>query len=145
MSWVHGKKVLVPIDYSTPSHEAVDTALDLVEEGGEVLALHVAPDLMVMEPGMVWEETTDVVREQKLTEAFDKEYDAPKYDRVRFQVAFGDAGHGIAEFAEQHKVDLIVMPSHGRTGMRRLLIGSVAERVVRLAHCAVLVLKAPTT
>ncbi len=44
-------------------------------------------------------------------------------------------------FAEQLHAELIVMPSHGRTGLSRLFIGSVAERVVRLAHCPVLILK----
>ena len=47
----------------------------------------------------------------------------------------------ITELAAELKADLIVLPSHGRTGLKRLLIGSVAERVVRLAHCPVLVLR----
>ena len=60
---------------------------------------------------------------------------------VIFQVQFGDPGHGITDYAEEVGADVIVMPSHGRTGLRRLLIGSVAERVLRLAHCPVLVLR----
>ena len=47
----------------------------------------------------------------------------------------------IAKYAEEHHTDLIVLPSHGRTGLARLMIGSVAERVVRLAHCPVLVIR----
>jgi nucleotide-binding universal stress UspA family protein len=46
----------------------------------------------------------------------------------------------IAEYAKKKKADLIVVPSLGQTGLKRLLIGSVAERVVRLAHCPMLVL-----
>ena len=46
-----------------------------------------------------------------------------------------------ASFAQEKHAELIVIPSHGRTGITRLLIGSVAERVVRLAHCPVLVLR----
>ena len=49
--------------------------------------------------------------------------------------------HEIADFAQEKKAELIVLPSHGRTGLTRLLLGSVAEKVVRLAHCPVLVLK----
>jgi nucleotide-binding universal stress UspA family protein len=56
-------------------------------------------------------------------------------------VAFGDPGQRITAYAEEVGADVIVMPSHGRTGLKRLLLGSVAERVLRLAHCPVLVLK----
>lgn len=56
-------------------------------------------------------------------------------------VRIGDPGGEIAAFAEELGAELIVLPSHGRTGLRRLLIGSVAERVIRLAHCPVLVLR----
>ena len=54
---------------------------------------------------------------------------------------FGDPGHQIAQYAEEAKADLIVLPSHGRSGLQRLLIGSVAERVVRHAPCPVLVVR----
>jgi nucleotide-binding universal stress UspA family protein len=64
-----------------------------------------------------------------------------KYSSVTLEVILGDAAHGIAEFAEQNKAQLIVIPSHGRRGLTRLLMGSTAERVVRLAHCPVLVLR----
>ena len=60
---------------------------------------------------------------------------------VNLEIEFGDAGYRIADHAKQLNADLIVMPSHGRSGITRLLIGSVAERVVRLAHCPVLVLR----
>ena len=56
-------------------------------------------------------------------------------------VAFGDPGREITEFAERQKADLIVIPSHGRTGLTRLLPGAVAERVAPSAHCPVLVLR----
>ena len=51
------------------------------------------------------------------------------------------AADEISHYAQVHGIDLIVLPSHGRTGLARLMIGSVAERVVRLAHCPVLVLR----
>ena len=64
-----------------------------------------------------------------------------KYSGVQIDVEIGDPGQCIVDFAESVQADLIVTPSHGRTGVKRLLIGSVAERVVRLAHCPVLVLR----
>ncbi len=54
---------------------------------------------------------------------------------------FGEPGHKITELAGSEGAELIVLSSHGRTGISRLLIGSIAEKVVRLAHCPVLVLR----
>jgi nucleotide-binding universal stress UspA family protein len=68
-------------------------------------------------------------------------YKDGKYQGLEMHVRYGDPGIEITKYAEEVKADLIVMPSHGRRGLKRLLIGSVAERVVRLAHCPVLVLK----
>jgi nucleotide-binding universal stress UspA family protein len=56
-------------------------------------------------------------------------------------VRIGDPGHEIADCAAEIGADLVVISSHGRKGVKRLLIGSVAERVVRLSHCPVLVLR----
>jgi nucleotide-binding universal stress UspA family protein len=56
-------------------------------------------------------------------------------------MAIGDLAREIADFAQSCHADLIVLPSHGRTGISRLLIGFVAERVVRRARCPVLVLR----
>ena len=53
----------------------------------------------------------------------------------------GDAGSEIVSYADRVSAELIVIPSHGRSGIKHLLMGSVAERVVRHAHCPVLVLK----
>lgn len=52
--------------------------------------------------------------------------------------AFGGAAHEIARYAREHGIDLIVVGTHGRTGMSRALLGSVAERVIRTAPCPVL-------
>jgi len=60
---------------------------------------------------------------------------------LKIEVRFGDPGHEIVEYAREIEAGLVVMASHGQSALRHLLIGSVAERVVRLAHCPVLVLK----
>jgi nucleotide-binding universal stress UspA family protein len=65
----------------------------------------------------------------------------PRYAEVKFSTRFGDPGHEIAEFAQEIEAGMAIIASHGRTGLSRLLIGFVAERVVWLAHCPVLVLK----
>ncbi len=83
----------------------------------------------------------DDERQERIVDAAHKRYGDAKYRGINFEVRFGDPGHEIAAFAQEIGAGLIVMPSHGRTGLAHLLIGSVAERVVRLAHCAVLVLR----
>ena len=63
------------------------------------------------------------------------------YKTVRIEVRLGDPSTEIVDFAKDIAADLIVLPSHGRKGISRFLIGSVAERVVRLSPCPVLVIK----
>ncbi len=141
MSWFNGKKILVPLDFSKESHQAVDVALEIASSAADVCVIHVASDLAVSSPEVVWEVHTDEIRRKRIEESFHKEFADEKYRKLQFFVTFGDPGHGIADYAEQTATNLIVMPSHGRTGITRLLIGSVAERVLRLAHCPVLVLR----
>jgi nucleotide-binding universal stress UspA family protein len=62
---------------------------------------------------------------------------------VTTAVRFGDPAHAIAEYARGHGIELIVMGTHGRTGVSRALLGSVAERVVRKAPCPVLTVRTP--
>jgi nucleotide-binding universal stress UspA family protein len=59
------------------------------------------------------------------------------------EVVFGRDAETIVDYAADRGIDLIVMGTHGRTGMAHLLLGSVAERVVRTAHCPVLTVRAP--
>ena len=62
-------------------------------------------------------------------------------DDARLDVGIGDPGHVLVDLAKQIDAGLVVISSHGRTGLTRVLLGSVAERVVRHADCPVLVLK----
>ena len=140
MSWFDGRKVVVPIDFSGEADSAVDVALQLAP-GADMTAIHVAPDLNVLEPGIVWTEVNDDTRRDNLVASFRERFADPKYKNLKFEVRFGDPSHQIAEFAKEIGAGVIVMPSHGRTGLTHLLIGSVAERVVRFAHCPVLVLR----
>ena len=62
-----------------------------------------------------------------------------------FAILHGTPFHVIVDTAQRDHIDLIIMGTHGRTGLRHVLLGSVAERVVRLAPCPVLVARAPAT
>ncbi|MEM8865151.1 MAG: universal stress protein [Planctomycetota bacterium] len=141
MTWFQQKKVLVPIDFSEKSDAAVDTVLALGMPPKRISVINVAPDLAMMTPGVVWEELTDDSRRANIDRKFHEVFRGPEYEGISLHVAFGDPGHEIAAHAEEIDADLIVMPSHGRTGLTRLMLGSVAERVLRLSHCAVLILR----
>jgi nucleotide-binding universal stress UspA family protein len=144
MAWLPKQTVVVPVDFSDESIAAVDAALELVADASHLHIIHVLPIITDYEAGLVWSTVSDQTRTEHAQLALRERLADAKYEKVRIAVAFGDAGTEIAAFAENKQADLIVIPSHGRTGLKRLLIGSVAERVVRLAHCPVLVLKPAT-
>lgn len=141
MSWLPKNKVIAPVDFSENSLVAVDTALKLVSRPDQVTIVHVLQDLSPLEPGETWHSIDTATRIRHATAALKDRLSKPEYAALKIEVLIGDPGHEIADLAQREKADLIVLPSHGRTGIRRLLIGSVAERVVRLAHCPVLVLR----
>lgn len=144
MSKVKYDSVLVPTDFSDQAHSAVDEAFALVSEPTRLTVLHVAPPLSsfaVGDPAVAWQTTSDEQRVEQLSQAFTEQFNERRYAGIRFEVAFGSPAEEITRYAEENGSDLIVLPSHGRTGLMRMMIGSVAERVVRLAHCPVLVLR----
>ena len=141
MSWAPRETVVVPVDFSDPSLEALDTGLDLVDEAAHVHVIHVLPVLAATEPGVIWDTVDDHGRCEHAKEALTHWLAKDRYQGVTIEAVVGDPGHEVADYAQRVGADLIVLPSHGRTGLRRMLIGSVAERVVRLSHCPVLVMR----
>jgi nucleotide-binding universal stress UspA family protein len=97
--------------------------------------------LVVIEPSVAWATIDDERRIEATERQLQDVLADGKYRGVQVKVLVGDPGHSIADFAQDIGAELIILPSHGRTGLKRMLIGSVAERVVRLAHCPVLVLR----
>ena len=143
MSWFPRQNVIVPVDFSDEAFAALDTALELVEQPEHVHVVHVLEKLTPMEPGMMWGSIDDQTRKQRAQNVLSDRLSEGKYKGIKIEAVVGDPGHEIADFAKSVSADLIVMPSHGRRGLPHLLIGSVAERVLRLAHCPVLVLRKP--
>ena len=138
-------RVLVPTDFSETSDAALDFARVIADTFGASLHLvHVFEDPFVagafaesyaalppdMRTSLIEEATTRL--NQRLSEA----------DRSHFrgttEVVGGTGASTIVEYARTHNIDLIVMGTHGRTGVVHALMGSVAERVVRTAPCPVL-------
>jgi len=141
MSWFKTRRILVPFDFSVQSASAVGVAVELAQSNEDVHVLHVLPNLIVTEPGVIWDSVDDEKRKTDARSAMEKQLNSTDSRGVQIDVGIGDPGHVIADLAEEIGAGLIVIPSHGRTGVTRILMGSVAERVVRLAHCPVLVLK----
>lgn len=141
MSWLPKQKVVVPVDFSESSLGALETGLELVADSSHLHAIHVLPVLEPADPGVIWNTVDNHSRAHHAQQALREKLADPKWKALQIKISFGDPGHEIAEFAQALQADLIVLPSHGRTGISRILLGSVAERVVRLAHCPVLVLK----
>jgi nucleotide-binding universal stress UspA family protein len=143
MAEFSANKIVVPIDFSDESFAAVDVAIDLAGDASNVTAVHVLQDHHERD---LLTDAVDHAKRRSLTEqTLHRRFDDPQHRQINIDVEFGDPGHRIADMAELRHANLIVMPSHGRTGLQRLLIGSVAERVVRLAHCPVLVLRSART
>lgn len=141
MSWLPKRSVVVPVDFSADSLAALDAAKSLVEEPRQIHAIHVLPPLEPAEPGVIWATVDNAGRRHHAEEALKQKLAEHGLASASIHIAFGDPGNEVAEYAKNVASELIVLPSHGRTGLARLLIGSTAERIVRLAHCPVLVLR----
>jgi nucleotide-binding universal stress UspA family protein len=140
-------KILVAIDYSECAEHAIDTALDLAARYDAALTL-----LHVHEPlSIVFPEGTGIYESlqmpnliAELKEKLEKkkqEVIGKGGKRVDAVQRTGYPPGEIADFAKSGGFDLIVMGTHGRRGLSHLMIGSVAERVVRTASCPVLTVR----
>ena len=134
-------RVLVPIDFSEESFKAQQLTLDFVEDASHLYVIHVLPNLNAGEPNMIWETIDDETRKEYVYQQFFERFNTPEYQKINFSVAIGDPAAKIIDFAKENQMDLIVIPSHGRTGLGRFFLGSVAEKVIRFAHCPVLILR----
>lgn len=134
-------KVVVPVDFSKHSLAAVEQALKVVETPSQIHAVHVLPIITPYDEGMAWAEVDSDARRKHAAKSLNQLLSNARFNGVKQVVLLGDPGTEIADYAQQQQADLVVMPSHGYTGLKRLLLGSVAERVVRLSPCAVLILK----
>jgi universal stress protein A len=143
------KKILCPTDFSEPSLKGVKAAAEFVANyPGEVLLLHVIPPAHTLAPptiptGKVLEYYEELTRfaQRSLDELIEEQFS--KDLSLSSRVMQGNPADEIIRTASEEKVDLIVIATHGATGWRRFMFGSVAEKVVRMADCPVLTIPAP--
>ncbi len=141
MSGLQAKRIVVPVDFSELSLAAVQRGVEIVDPSGTVNVIHVLPAISTMEPGNLYGTITDESRIDAIKEKLRTTFAETTGGQINVHCQIGDAGREIVEFAQQENADLIVIPSHGYGFFKHMLLGSVAERVVRLAHCPVLVLR----
>jgi universal stress protein A len=135
------------VDFSESSHAALEEAATLASRvGAQLTIVHVhgevptlATDLVVT-PSAFLEAAAKELREQ--LEVLRRDAEARTGRPVRCAVLGGHAADELVRYARKQNVDLLVLGSHGRTGVWRLALGSIAERVLRHAPCPVLVVAA---
>lgn len=134
--------ILVPTDLSAAAANSVRVARSIAADDGDVTVAFVGLDRELVAPGHIWgmdaiAQENVAVLEQRLRDWISEN----ELGDVRPVLRYGDPGMEICALASEQKVPLVIVPSHGRTGVRRILLGSVAERIIRHCDCSVLVLR----
>lgn len=143
------RSILAPTDFSEHARHAVRYACGLaVRLGAELHLLHVIPDIVVPvgpDPSLITAVPPEYYTESEarsreaLTHIIEPDWDQPAV--VHHDVRWGDAVDGVVGYATDHDIEMIVIATHGRTGLSHVLLGSVAERIVREAPCPVLTIR----
>jgi nucleotide-binding universal stress UspA family protein len=137
------ERILVPLDGSTLAEAALPDALDLARQAGSTLIL-----LRAVEAHTIVGDPVDaqvrVVREaERYLEDVAARLRGQGVAKIETSVWYGPAPPSIVDAARLRKADLVVMFSHGRSGVGRLVLGSVAESVLRASTVPILLLRAP--
>jgi nucleotide-binding universal stress UspA family protein len=138
------RTILHPTDFSDNSAAALQLAGAIARDyGARLVILHVKPPLLVPSGVMTPEPFEPPEHSAELRRRLDACQPATPVMAIEHVMLVGDEAAEIVRLAEDERYDLIVMGTHGRTGLGRLLIGSVAEKVLRRATCPVLTVKRP--
>jgi universal stress protein A len=146
------RRILVPVDFSSYSRAALEWALTLAQPfGARVDLLHVwatpdytSPEMFVELPGEARQTLAGYAekRAEVAMNSFLADFPNPGNVPIETRLESGDATSTIVNVATEGFYDLVVMGTHGRTGLSHLVMGSVAEKVARTAPCGVLVVRA---
>ncbi|MBS4016523.1 MAG: universal stress protein [Candidatus Latescibacteria bacterium] len=150
------KKILCPTDFSTPSIEALKIANDMaLSYSAKLYIVNIVTPVPLLSappafttsgiPGSIdlvayrksLEESAKTELEKLLKKSVSKKIKAVPI------IAYGDAAEQILNIADKEKIDLVVIATHGRTGWKHFVFGSVAEKVIRLAKQPVLTIRKP--
>ncbi len=139
---MNAHKILFPTDFSTLAPTALEMATSLAKQrAAKLLIVHVEEPPIAYGGGELYYGVAEPDRQElkkMLSEVLPTDPDVGYEHRL----LIGAPASSIVQLADKENVEMIVMPTHGRTGLMRLLMGSVAEEVVRKAKCPVLTVKA---
>ncbi len=139
------KTILHPTDFSDPAQGSFQLACALASDmKARLIAFHVVPPMVAYVDGLI--DYSSPAHELRAWETLRRLQQTAQEGyglAIDIDLAEGDPATEILKVARQRHCDLIVMGTHGRTGLRHLLMGSVAERVIRKANCPVLTAKSP--
>ena len=144
------KKICCPTDFSEPSYEALKAACEIaLHFSAEVVLVHVVTPIPVIpihdDPTSFNLPLYEKEMETNAGKALKKiqQEKIPENIQSRAFVIQGDPAGQIVNLAEEEKVDIIVIATHGLTGWRKFMFGSVTEKVIRTAACPVLSIRIP--
>jgi nucleotide-binding universal stress UspA family protein len=140
------KKILCPVAFDDQEGAALEAAKQLVAADTTIYLLYVVPSLPAMgEPHVAKsvedEKPSEVEAQKKLKDLAARQLSGLKYETLTLDAFPADAAKAVLAAAKDINPDLIVMPTHGRIGLRRLVLGSVTDGVVREASCPVLTIR----
>jgi nucleotide-binding universal stress UspA family protein len=145
------KKIICPTDFSDPSNLALENAIELAEHfSSELLLVHVLAPLSVA-PTMTGHSAisfSEIMNEMRTSTDnllnHMVENKIPGHIKAQTRLLEGVPAEEISHCAKEENVDLIVISSHGKSGWKRLMFGSVTDKVMRIARCPVLIVGSRT-
>ena len=145
------KKILVATDFSEPSDAALAYGRELARTfGASLTVLHIADNILTRAYGAEGVVLADPELQREIETTAQRQVDASLFDEDRqalgavgLVITSNSPSAAIVTYARDAAIDLIVMGTHGRGAIAQLLMGSVAERVVRIAPCPVLTVRHP--
>ena len=142
-------RILCPTDFSKPSYEAIRVASDLASQfSAELVLVHVLTPSNNLPPyalaNINWSSFLKRIKEQAERSIEQVAHTkVPEDVHLRTKIVEGGAADEIVKTANDEHADMIVIATHGNTGIKHLVFGSVAEKVVRHASCPVLTVRIP--
>ena len=141
------QKIVCPTDFSEPACKAIKAAGEMAEKlSAELILLHVVGPVPVLETPTGLAGFDVAAYQQELSDSAKAslknrvEKHVPESVNVRSMVVHGEAAHEIVRVSNEEGADLIVLSTHGESGWRHRIFGSVPDKVIRLAECPVLMI-----
>ena len=129
------RKIMVPTDGSKHADKAEDMAIELAKQfGAEIIAVHVIDDKLIQPFELLEAEGKDILNRVQ-------EKGRSSGVQVNEVLLLGNPGHDMKKISSKSEADLIVIGSHGKTGLEKILMGSVAENTIKTSEIPVLVVK----